>query len=61
MVEKGLEHKSCEQWLRELGLFGLEKRALRGNLITLYNCLKQGRSQVGVDFFSQTITDKTKG
>lgn len=57
---KGLEGKTCEKQLRALGLFSLEKRRLRGDLIVVYNFLARGSGEAG-DQFSVNTSDRTHG
>lgn len=44
-----------------MGLFNLQKRKLRGGLVTLYNCFKGDWSKVGVDLISYVISSRIGG
>lgn len=51
---------SCEEQMRELRLFSLEKRRLQGELISLYSCLNRGNCGQGrVGLFCHVWSERT--
>ena len=57
---RGLEQLSCEERLRELGLFSLEKRRRPGDLIAAFQYLKGAYRRDGENIFSRACCNRTR-
>ena len=57
---RGLEHLCCEERLRKLGLFSLEKRRLQGDLIAAFQYLKWAYRKDGENVFSKSCCDRAR-
>ena len=57
---RGMEHLSCGERLRELGLFSLEKRRLQGDLRAGFQYLKGTYRKDGEGLFTRTCSARTR-
>ena len=58
---RGLEHLSYKDRLRELCLFSLQKRRLRGDFIAAFQYLKKAYKQEGSQLFERVDNSRTRG
>ncbi|PKU44201.1 hypothetical protein llap_5497 [Limosa lapponica baueri] len=57
---RGMKNLSCEDRLRELELFSLEKRRLWGDLIAAFQYLKGAYRRAGEGLFVRKCSDRTR-
>ena len=58
---RGLEHLPYKDRLRELGLFSLEKRRMRGDLTAAFQYLKGAYKQEGSQLLKRVDNGRTRG
>ena len=58
---RGLQHLPYKDRLRELGLFSLEKRRLRGDLIAAFQDLQGASKQEGRQLLERADNSRTRG
>ena len=58
---RGLEHLPCEDRLRKLGVFSLEKRRLQGDFIVAFQYLKGAYRKVEEGPFIRECRDRKRG
>ena len=59
-MTSGLEHCSCEERLKALGLFSLGKRRLQGHLIVAFQYMKGACKKAGGGLFTRACRDRTR-